>query len=429
VIAGCIALLMVVVGTSYWQTIHAYPSGGGSYIVAHDNLGELPGLIAAAALLIDYILTFSVSVSSGVDALVSAVPRLDTSLHIGVVSVTGSVALGVMFIVIIMVVNLRGIRESGTIFAAPTYLFIGSFVIMILVGFIHAATSGGLLHPVSPSFSPNFAPNNGWVVDQRVGIFLLLTAFASGCSAMTGVEAISNGIPAFKRPESINAARTLVWMVAILVTLFLGITYLAWRFGIVPVASQNPTVDAQIARMLFVHQFSFMYYVVQGFTLLILVLAANTSFADFPRLSSILARDGYLPHQFAYRGDRLAFSTGIVVLAVLSCILLIRFDGNTDALINLYALGVFTAFTLSQFGMVSRWWRKRDTVSPTWRRSLGINLVGTIVTGIVTLVMTVSNFARGACIVVILVPVLVLMFRGGFRFPVCGCLFLPLLSR
>jgi amino acid transporter len=412
VIAGCIALLMVVVGTSYFQTIHAYPNGGGSYIVAHDNLGELPGLIAAAALLIDYILTVSVSVSSGVDALVSAVPRLDASLHIGVISVTGSVALGVLFILIIMVVNLRGIRESGTIFAAPTYLFIGSFLIMILVGIIHAATSGGIFHAVPPAFGPPPPPSNGWSLDQNVGIFLLLTAFASGCSAMTGVEAISNGIPAFKKPESVNAARTLIWMIGILVTLFLGITYLAWRFGIVPVASQNPTVDAQIARMLFVNSFGFMYYVVQAFTLLILVLAANTSFADFPRLSSILARDGYLPHQFSYRGDRLAFTTGIVVLAALSCILLVRFEGNTDALINLYALGVFTAFTLSQFGMVIRWWRRRDSASPTWRRSLAINLIGTIVTGIVTVVITVSKFDRGAWIVVILVPILVLTFRG-----------------
>ncbi|MGO8947832.1 MAG: APC family permease [Ktedonobacterales bacterium] len=410
VIAGCIALLMIIVGTSYRQTIHAYPNGGGSYIVAHDNLGELPGLVAAAALLIDYILTVSVSVSSGVDALVSAVPRLNGSLHLGAVALSGSVALGVLFIVIIMVVNMRGIRESGTIFAAPTYLFIGSFVIMILVGLIHALTTGGLLHAVPPTFSS--AHDNGWAIDQQVGVFLILTAFASGCSAMTGVEAISNGIPAFKKPESMNAAHTLSWMVGILVTLFLGITYLAWRFGIVPVANQNPTVDSQIAHLLFVNQFGFMYYVVQGFTLLILVLAANTSFADFPRLSSILARDGYLPHQFAYRGDRLAFTTGIMVLATLSILLLIRFEGNTDALINLYALGVFTAFTLSQFGMVIRWWRRRESASPHWRRALGINLVGTMATGVVTLVITISKFDRGAWIVVILVPVLVLTFRG-----------------
>jgi amino acid transporter len=413
-IAGCIALLMVVVGTSYWQTIHAYTQGGGSYIVAHDNLGEWPGLVAAAALLIDYILTVSVSVSSGVDALVSAVPSLETSLHIGVVTVTTSVALGVVFILIIMIVNLRGIKESGRIFAAPTYLFIGSFLIMIIVGLIHAATAGGLLHAVPPHFMPP-PPDNGWILSGQVGIFLILTAFASGCSAMTGVEAISNGIPAFKKPEAVNAARTLVWMVCILVTLFLGITYLAWRFGIVPFANQNPTVDSQIAGLLFVDHFRFMFYLVQAFTLLILVLAANTSFADFPRLSSILARDGYLPHQFSYRGDRLAFTTGIAVLALLSIILLIRFEGDTDALINLYALGVFTAFTLSQSGMVVRWWRKRESASAHWQRSLVINLIGAIVTGIVTAVITVSKFDRGAWIVVILVPILVLTFKGISR--------------
>ncbi len=412
-IGACIALLMVIVGTSYWQTIHAYPHGGGSYIVAHDNLGEWPGLIAAAALLIDYVLTVSVSVSSGVDALVSAVPALNNSLHLGILTLTDSVALGVLFILIIMVVNLRGIKESGTIFAAPTYLFIASFLIMIVTGIIHAALTGGLLNPVHPHFT--YPANNGWALDGRVGILLVLTAFASGCSAMTGVEAISNGIPAFKKPESDNAARTLIWMVGILVTLFLGITYLAWRFGIVPVQNQNPTVDSQIASLLFTGWGGFMYYLVQGFTLLILVLAANTSFADFPRLSSILARDGYLPHQFAFRGDRLAFTTGIVVLALLSIALLVKFDGNTDALINLYALGVFAAFTLSQTGMVVRWFRNRDRLSRHWRRSMIINGVGAFVTFIVAIVITITKFDRGAWIVVILVPLLVFMFRGISR--------------
>ena len=270
------------------------------------------------------------------------------------------------------------------------------------------------MHAIPPHFMPP-PPDNGWILNERVGIFLILTAFASGCSAMTGVEAISNGIPAFKKPEADNAARTLVWMISILVTLFLGITYLAWRFGIVPFSNQNPTVDSQIAGLLFVDHFRFVYYLVQAFTLLILVLAANTSFADFPRLSSILARDGYLPHQFSYRGDRLAFTTGIGVLALLSIVLLVRFDGDTDALINLYALGVFTAFTLSQSGMVVRWWRKREAVSVHWQRSLVINLIGAIVTGIVTAVITISKFDRGAWIVVILVPILVLTFKGISR--------------
>ena len=404
IIAACIALLMVVVGTSYWQTIHAYPHGGGSYIVARDNLGDWPGLIAAAALLIDYVLTVSVSVTAGVDALVTASPRLSSL----------SVALGVFFIVVIMVVNLRGIRESGSIFAAPTYLFIAAFLIMIVTGVIHALlTQGGLFHAVPPR-PVDVHKVLGWKPGQ-FGLLLILTAFASGCSAMTGVEAISNGVPAFKRPEAENAARTLIWMIGILVTLFVGVTYLAWRFGIEPYQSQNPTVDGQIARMLFVGPFGWMYYLIQFATLLILVLAANTSFADFPRLSSILARDGFLPHQFSFRGDRLAFTTGIVVLSILSIVLLIAFNGNTDALINLYALGVFTAFTLSQTGMVIRWRRLREQGGRSWRRSMAINSIGAVVTGVVAVVITVTKFDRGAWIVVILVPILVFIFRGISR--------------
>ncbi len=400
-IAACITLLMIIVGTSYRQTIHAYPHGGGSYIVARDNLGDWPGLVAAAALLIDYILTVSVSVSAGVDALTSAAP----SLH------PYSVVLGVVCILLIMVVNLRGVRESGTIFAAPTYIFVGAFLIMIVTGVIHAALSpGGLLTAVTPALAPHAL---GWA-PQRLGILLILTAFASGCSAMTGVEAISNGVPAFKAPEANNAARTLVWMIAILVTLYLGTTYLAWRFGIEPNALQNPTVDSQIASLLFTGPFTWFYYLVQGATLVILVLAANTSFADFPRLSSILARDGFLPHQFTFRGDRLAFSTGIFVLSLLSIILLVAFHGSTEALINLYALGVFTAFTLSQSGMVMRWRRlgRAGTAGPAWRRSLVINGVGALATGLVALIILVTKFDRGAWIVVLLVPVLVLLFRG-----------------
>jgi amino acid transporter len=406
-IAGAIALLMLVVGTSYQQTIHAYPHGGGSYIVARDNLGDWYGLVAAAALLIDYILTVSVSVSSGVDALTSAV----TALH------PYSVPLGVGFIAIIMVVNLRGVRESGTIFAAPTYLFICAFLIMIVTGLIHAALApGGLFTAAAPHLPAGGlygAGGLGWK-PERLGLLLILTAFASGCSAMTGVEAISNGVPAFQPPEAKNASRTLVWMVGILVTLFLGITYLAWRFAIVPNSGQNPTVDSQIASLLFTGPFAWFYYVVQGSTLLILVLAANTSFADFPRLSSILARDNWLPHQFSYRGDRLAFSTGIIVLSILSTVLLIGFNGNTEALINLYALGVFTAFTLSQSGMVVRWRRlgRRGEAGGHWRQSMAINLVGALVTGLVMVIILVTKFDRGAWIVVLLVPVLVVMFRA-----------------
>ncbi len=400
-IVGFITLLMVIVGTSYFQTIHAYPHGGGSYIVARDNMGDLPGLVAAAALLIDYVLTVSVSVSSGVDALASALPGLQPV----------SVELGVVFIALIMLVNLRGIRESGTIFAAPTYLFIGAFLVMIVTGIIHAALSpGGLLGAVPPATPPS---QLGWgSTREHLGILLILTAFASGCVAMTGTEAISNGIPAFKPPEARNAGRTLLWMVGILATFYLGITYLAWRFGLEPYANQNPTLDAQIARLLFTNGFSWMFYVVQFATLLILVLAANTSFADFPRLSSILARDGFMPHLFAMRGDRLAFSTGIIALSTLSAALLVAFHGSTDALINLYALGVFTAYTLSQSGMVIRWRRLRERAGPGWRRSMVINLVGAITTAIVSGIIIVGKFDRGAWVVVVLVPILVLTFRG-----------------
>lgn len=401
IIAGCIALLMVIVGTSYRQTIYAYPQGGGSYIVARENLGDLPGLVAAAALLIDYTLTVSVSVSAGIDALVSAFTPL----------MPYSVELGVLFIFIIMIINLRGVRESGTIFAAPTYLFIACFLIMIVAGVISAALSpGGLFAHVTAVKTPSL----GWG-SENLSILLILTAFASGCSAMTGVEAISNGVPAFKKPETHNAARTLTWMIAILVTLFLGTTFLAWRFGIAPHFTGEPTVTSQIASVVFHGPFVFMYYLLQFATLIILVLAANTSFSGFPWLSSILARDDFLPHQFSHRGGRLAFSTGIIVLSVLAGTLMVVFHGNTAALINLYALGVFTAFTLSQTGMVVHWWRLRDSADRHWRRSMVINSSGAIATGIVAIVITVAKFDHGAWIVVVLIPLFVLLFKAISR--------------
>lgn len=401
ILAGCIALLMLIVGTSYRQTIYAYPHGGGSYIVARDNLGDLPGLIAAAALLIDYVLTVSVSISAGVDALVSAFRPL----------MPYSVEMGVLFIAIIMIVNLRGIRESGSIFAAPTYLFIAFFFLMIVAGVIHATTLPGGLTAHIPAIK---SPQLHWG-SEPLSLLLILTAFASGCSAMTGVEAISNGVPAFQKPESNNAARTLIWMIAILVTLFLGTSYLAWRFGISPFNGGEPTVTSQIAERIFTGAFSWVYFVLQFATLLILVLAANTSFADFPRLSSILARDGFLPHLFWYRGGRLAFSTGIIVLSLLSTVLMVVFRGNTEALINLYALGVFAAFTLSQSGMVVRWWRLRGSSGGRWRQSLIINLIGAVTTGIVALVIVVAKFEHGAWIVVVLVPLFVLLFKAISR--------------
>jgi amino acid transporter len=392
-IALVIITLLAIVGLSYRQTIYAYPNGGGSYIVAKDNLGTSAGLVAAASLLIDYILTVSVSIAAGVDAITSALPTFFPY----------SVEIGLLFTVLITVINLRGVRESGTIFAAPTYLFIFSFLLMIIAGVIHALTHGGLLQATPP---PAISAT------EMLTPFLVLTAFASGCAGITGVEAISNGVPAFKPPESRNAARTLVWMVTILGTFLAGTTFLSWRFGIAPNPQSNPTVDSQIATLAFPGPFVWMYYVFQFATALILALAANTSFADFPRLSSLLARDGFLPRQFAFRGDRLAFSTGIIVLGVFASVLLVIFKGNTEALINLYAIGVFMSFTLSQSGMVVHWWRLRGK---GWRKSLVINLSGALATAVVVVIVTMTKFDRGAWIVVLLIPLLFVMFRAIHR--------------
>ncbi len=394
-----IALLMIIVGNSYRQTIFAYPRGGGSYTVARQNLGTLPGLIAAGALLVDYLLTVAVSVAAGIDAIATAFPALTPY----------RVPLDVAAILIIMAVNLRGVREAGSVFAVPTYLFLGSFGLMIIVGIIRAAfSSGGLLHaaPVVSSYGGS----------SPLTLMLILTAFASGCSAMTGVEAISNSVPVFtgkdEQEQSRNAARTLVVMIAILVCFFLGTTYLAWRLGIAPNPLSNPTVTGSIAAFTFDH--SILFYLVQIATLLILVFAANTSFAGFPRLTSILAQDDFLPRFFEYRGERLAFNTGIIVLGALSIAVLVAFRGNVDNLINLYALGVFTAFTLSQTGMVRHWQKARNVTNKAWR--MFANGLGAVITAIVTVVIATAKFDRGAWVVLILVPLLVLMFLGIRRY-------------
>ena len=339
-----IAALLAIVALSYRQTIHAYPSGGGAYIVARENLGTLPGLVAAASLLVDYILTVSVSVSAGVLALISAFPELADF----------SVWIGVAFIALITLGNLRGIRESGSIFAIPTYVFIFSMFALIGAGLVRlalgdVAATGGV-------------PREPLQAVEGIGLFLILRAFASGCTALTGVEAISNGIPAFKKPESRNAATTLMVMVALLGTMFLGTSVLAHSYGVVPRADES--MISQLAEQVFGGR-GVPYFIIQMATCLILVLAANTSFADFPRLGSILARDGFLPRQFQFRGDRLAFSTGIIVLAALSGLLYVAFKGQTDLLIPLYAVGVFISFTLSQGGMVRHWLRTpgRNTYS------------------------------------------------------------------
>ena len=393
-ISFAIVALLGIVGLSYRQTIPAYPNGGGSYIVAKENLGTGPGLVAAASLMIDYVLTVSVSVAAGVQALATLFPVLSPTLDV--------VTIDVILVMVIAVANLRGVREAGSIFALPTYLFIVSALLLIAVGAIKSFFLAH--HPVIGHFQFVAAT-------EPLSVFLILKAFAAGCSAMTGVEAISNGVPAFKKPETRNASTTLTWMALILGTLFIGITLLATSYHVEANPEGNPTVIGQIAQQVFTGPLFFLYPVFQLATLLILTLAANTSYSDFPRLASLLAHDGFLPHQFAFRGDRLAFSIGIVFLAVLASLLLVVFKGNPTQLINLYAVGVFMSFTLSQGGMVRHWWRLRRE-HEGWQRSLAINGLGAVTTLLVALVIASTKFLAGAWIVVVLIPLLVVMFLG-----------------
>ncbi len=385
-IAIGIAALLAIVSFSYRQTVHAYPHGGGSYTVSKENLGTQAGLIAASALLIDYVLTVAVSVAAGTAAVTSAFAPLYPF----------RVPISLGFIFLITMINLRGIRESGTVFAIPTYLFIFSLTAVIVIGVARVLMGG-----VTPAAAPAVAAANL----EPLTIFLVLHAFAAGSVAMSGTEAISNGVPAFQPPESRNAATTLTWMSSILGFFFVGVTFLAHSFGIVP--SDTETVISQIGRAALGDGLPF--FVFQAATTAILVLAANTSFADFPRLSSILARDGFMPHQMAFRGDRLAFSNGIIILGLIAGGLLAAFGGSTHALIPLYAVGVFISFTLSQSGMVRHWWRLRE---PGWRKSLVINASGAVLTGIVLIVVGSVKFAGGAWMVLILIPILVWMFNG-----------------
>ena len=385
-IGAVIATMLAIVVFSYQQTIHAYPSGGGAYIVAKENLGRTPSLVAAASLLIDYVLTVSVSIAAGVAAITSALPgwRLDP------------VTLALAFVLMLMLGNLRGIRESGRMFSVPTYFFIVGVLAMLGVGAVRYFT--GTLSPVPPS-EPPLPPGT-----SMLPLFVLLTAFSNGCTALTGVEAVSNGVPAFKPPESRNAARTLVAMAVMSITMFVGITLLAHAYGIVP--NDDETVVSQIARATFGGR-GVAYYLVQAGTMAILVLAANTAYADFPRLSSILARDRFLPRQFMNQGDRLAFSNGIVILSVLASALLVAFGGDTHALIPLYMIGVFVSFTLSQAGMVMHWRTRR---APLWRGSAAINAAGALVTGVVLVIVAVTKAVEGAWIIIVMIPVLVGVF-------------------
>ncbi len=383
-----ILILTLILTISYRQIIYEYPEGGGAYIVARSNLGELPALIAAGALMIDYILTVAVSVAAGIAALTSAIPVLFPHRE----------ALGLTAILFIIVMNLRGVRESGKFFAVPTYFAIGALGLMVILGTIQSLIGPGAV-PVAPPTTAGQDSLDG------VTLFLILRAFAAGCSAVTGMEVISNGVKAFREPESKNAATTMIWMSAILAVLFMGISWMAYHYGIL--AKEDETVVSQLARLTF--GTGAVYYAVQISTMLLLVLAANSAFAGFPHLSSILARDGYMPHQMASFGDRLVFSNGIFILGFFACLLLVIFHGDTHALIPLYAIGVFVSFTLSQAGMVKRWLVKRGL---HWRKKLVVNGIGAITTGVATAIIATTKFVQGAWIVFLLVALLIMMFRN-----------------
>jgi amino acid transporter len=386
-ISIAISILLVAVAISYRQICIAYPTGGGSYTVSRKNIGRTVSLVAASALLIDYVMTVAVSTSSAVEQIVSAFPILfDERVLIGVVAIS-----------LIAIANLRGLREAGNLFAAPTYLFIGSALIMIVVGVFRIVVLGE-----GSTYGPTIASQLS-ATAEPLSILLILRAFAAGAVALTGTEAIATGVPAFKPPEAKNAATTLAVMAALLATLFIGITFLAVNFAILPIDfPEKKTVIAQVAQT--VYGDGILFYLFQAFTALLLFLAANTSFNAFPRLLAILAGDGHMPRQFALRGDRLAFSYGIIVLASLAAGLIIIFKGSTHLLIPLYAVGVFIDFTISQTGMIRHWLREK---SPGYRRRLAINAFGATLTGIVAVIVTAVKFFDGAWIVLVLIPILV----------------------
>lgn len=377
-----ITALLIIVAISYRQTIHAYPSGGGSYLVARDNLGTLPGLIAAAALLIDYILTAAVSLTAGLEAIASAFPGLYPH----------RVLLALGLLLLITLANLRGLRETGTLMSIPVYLFLVSYLPMLLIGAIKLFLEG-------PASLAQVAPP----ATQGITTFLILHAFATGCTALTGIEAISNGVPAFRPPEAKNASQTLVVMALLMAILFVGSIGLTQYLGVI--AGPQETILSALARK--VYGSGLPYLVVQTTTLLILAVAANTSFADFPRVVSIIASDGFLPRQLANLGDRLVFTNGIVLLSLGTGLLVVLFQGNAHALIPLFAVGVFLAFSLSQAGMVVHWWRNREK---GWSTKLVINGVGALATTLTLLIVGYSKFLEGAWFIIALVPLLVTMF-------------------
>ncbi|MBA3689150.1 MAG: APC family permease [Chloroflexi bacterium] len=389
-----VAVLLIVV-TSYQQTIRAYPSGGGSYIVASENLGAFPGLMAAGALLTDYVLTVAVSVAAGVAALTSIFPGLYEP----------RVWVGIGFIALLWVGNLRGLQESANIFAVPTYIYlVAIFGLLAYGGWL--VVTGGLPSYTAPPDVVGAAPLQG------LGLLLLLRAFAAGSVALTGTEAVSNGVQAFRPPEARNAGLVLILMGGLFATIFIGISFLASQLGVIPDPSEQETVISQIARTLF-GAGTPLHYLIQLSTAFLLILAANTAFAGFPRLASILGKDRFLPRQFQYRGDRLAYSFGIMVLAVLAAVLVIGFRGSVTNLIPLYTVGVFIAFTLSQSGMVVHWWRLRNEVRG-WRWRAALNGLGAVATGVVAIIVGVAKFALGAWMVLLLIPLLIgLMWSIG----------------
>jgi amino acid transporter len=395
-VSAAIITLLIIVYFSYLQTIAAYPSGGGSYTVARSNLGAGPGLLAAAALLTDYILTAAVGISAGVGALVSAIPSLQPH----------TVTLCLSILVLITVLNLRGVREAGVVFMVPTYLFVGTLLIMIVVGVIRVVASGG--HPVPVAPLPPPPP-----ITAAVSLWLLLKVFASGCTALTGVEAVSNGVKAFREPAVKNAQRTLTVIIFILAILLAGISYLVKAYGIPATDPGQPGYQSLLSMLLTaIFGRGVFYYVTIAAILAVLSLSANTAFADFPRLCRSISQDNYLPHVFGYRGRRLVYSYGIVVLGVLSCVLLLLFRGVTDKLIPLYAVGAFLAFTLSQSGMVVHWYKNRGE---NWRKSAFVNGLGAFVTGVTVIVVLVAKFSEGAWITVIFIPLLIFFFHRVAR--------------
>jgi amino acid transporter len=408
-ISVAIVILLTIVTISYQQTIHAYPDGGGAYIVARDNLGELPAQVAGAALLTDYVLTVAVSVSAGVAQLASAYPEL----------FPWRVVVAIGLVLFMVLINLRGVREAGSAFAVPTYFFL--LMIFLTVGVSFARYLAGSLGMVVDPPAMDVVPGT-----QALTLFLILRAFSGGTTALTGVEAISNGVTAFREPRSRNAATTLLWMSGILGILLLAITFLSVQIGALP--SEEETVISQLARTAYGGRGP-LYLATIAATMIILMMASNTSFAGFPRLAALLGQDGFLPRQFAYRGSRLVYSRGILVLALLACLLIVAFQASVTGLIPLYAIGVFLSFTLSQAGMARRWWKighmapgqerqeRGSTLSyrAGWQLRMGINSFGAVATLIVLFVFAATKFLDGAWIVLLLLPALVLMLAGIHR--------------